>query len=183
MSYLVLDDLRSKLSVAFKNWVLEQSKADRKMPSIYIGQLPPRKGSGPPNKVNPDNESSKEMPFILIRGTDGSLIDEERMANYQLNTAIIVGIYSKESLEEYEKGVQIVMNALDHIILSITQYQFWGNSRFSLDSDMKWGYGLGKTIDPYECGLQTDAPYFAAVLQLSFNSRLDLPKLEYQRLI
>lgn len=183
MSYLVLNDLRSRLSKSFEHWLLERSKSDRKVPSIYIGQLPPRKGSGSPNQAKREEESSSDMPFILIRSIDGNLTENERVANYQLNVAIIVGIYSKESLDEYEKGVQIVMNALDHLILSINQFKFWGNRRFSLESDMKWSYGLGKTIDPYECGLQTDAPYFATVLHIAFNRNLHLPKVEIEHLI
>ncbi|WP_392559350.1 hypothetical protein [Orbus mooreae] len=182
MSFLVLKELKKRLEEGFCHALLEKKDNLREAPRLYIGQLPPKEGSKPPSEAV--DKKDNDYPFILIRSISGDLSnDATGQPVYNFNVALIIGIYSQESYESYQDGVQIVSDTLDKSLLIINQYEYWGNSHFALDHDMSWGYGLGKTIDPYACGLQTDAPYFLVVLNLSFSQFLKLPKVEIQYLV
>lgn len=183
-SYLLLDDLRARLKKQLSDWVLRKPNQNNLeeycLPNFYIGQLPPKKGSVPKGAIT-TGPSDTEMPFIIIRPLEFDYSNELPIKQI-VNVAIICAIYSEESMELYEKGVQDIVNLMDQIVLSLKSHLFWGDNYFSHNGDLKVTFGLPKSIDPYEAGLQADAPFFASVLLTSFERSIPITQ-EYSELI
>lgn len=178
-SYLLIDELKSRLSDELKNWHLEHpngSYITRAKPNIIIGQLPPKTGSMPTGGQI-QKQTDGDVPFILIRPIDSSFSNDEPCLQIT-NIAIVCGIHVSDSYEKYERGIESVINLMDKISLSIKKHQFWGKNYFYHDDEIKCTFGLPKSIDPYEAGLQADAPYFAAVILTSFQRKITIPKSE-----
>lgn len=178
-SYLLISELQQRLDDELQNWFLEHPNGDkikRAKPHIIIGQLPPKTGSMPSNATT-QQRSDSDVPFILIRPLENTFSDDDPCLQI-FNIAIVCGIHSSDSYERYERGVEEIVNLIDKIALSIKKYQFWGNNYFNHYDQIKCTYGLPKSIDPYEAGLQADAPYFAAVVITNFVRMIPIPKSE-----
>lgn len=181
-SYLLIDELKTRLTSELKSWYLEHINVTtdvyRAQPMIKIGQLQPKTGSMPRN-TETKQQSDSDVPFILIRPLESTYSNSNDVPCLNIfNIAIICGIHVSESYERYETGIESVMNLIDKIVLSIKKYQFWGKNYFYHDDEIKCTFGLPKSIDPYEAGLQADAPYFAAVVLTSFQRKFNIPKVE-----
>jgi len=178
-SFLLINELQQRLNDELKTWHLEHPNGNRffrAKPNVIIGQLPPKTGSMPSN-VTTQQRSDSDVPFILIRPLENSFSNDEPCQQI-FNIAIVCGIHSSDSYKKYEQGVEEVLNLIDKIALTIKNYQFWGKNYFYLYDDIKCTYGLPKSIDPYEAGLQADAPYFAAVVMTNFIRIINIPKRE-----
>lgn len=178
-SYLLIDELKTRLNDELNEWYLEHpvgNQLHRAKPNIMIGQLPPKTGSMPTN-AGTQQKTDSDVPFILIRPLEISLSNDEPCVQI-INVAIICGIHVSDSYEKYERGIEEVVNLMDRITLFIKKYQFWGKNYFYHDDEIKSTFGLPKSIDPYDAGLQSDAPYFAAVAITSFQRKINVPKVE-----
>lgn len=178
-TYILIDDLKKRLTDEFINWRLEHPTGRntcRAAPKITIGQLPPKTGSMP-TSAGTQTQSDSDVPFILIRPLENTFSNEIPCLQV-VNIAIVCGIHVSDSYERYETGVEEVLNVADKIVLSVKKYQFWGKNNFYHDDEIKFTFGLPKSIDPYEAGLQADAPYFAAVALTGFQRKIDIPKTE-----
>lgn len=178
-SFLLINELKQRLNDELQDWYLEHPIGDnikRAKPNIIIGQLPPKTGSMPSNATT-QQRSDSDVPFILIRPLENTFSSEDPCMQV-LNVAIVCGIHSSDSYEKYERGVEEILNLIDKISLSIKKYQFWGKNHFNHYDEIKCTYGLPKSIDPYEAGLQADAPFFAAVAITSFVRTINIPKTE-----
>ena len=183
-SYLLIDELKTRLNEELEFWCLEHpsgTNIHRAKPNIMIGQLPPKTGSMPTN-AGTKKQNDSDVPFILIRPLESTFSSEEPCVQI-LNIAIICGIHSSESYEKYERGIEEVVNLMDRITLFIKKHQFWGKNYFCHDDEIKCSFGLPKSIDPYEAGLQADAPYFAAVAITSFQRTFYSHKEELDHII
>lgn len=180
-SFLLIQELQQRLGDELKNWHLEHfisGENHRAAPNIIIGQLPPRTGSMPANATQLQKNSSNDfIPFIIIRPLDNTFSNDHPCQQI-LNIAIVCGIRSSDSYEKYERGVGDVLNLIDKIALSIKKYQLWGQNNFYHNDDIKCTYGSPKSIDPYEIGLQAEAPYFYAVALTSFTRTIATQKVE-----
>ncbi|MCE5368763.1 hypothetical protein [Klebsiella oxytoca] len=178
-SFLLLDDLRNTLTAGLSEWTLRTSDRgaghDEKyrFPSIFIGQLPPRRGSQPAG-VGATADSETDAPFILIRPIDGTL-EGEAQADYEINIAIVCGIYSHESQTCYESGVQDVMNLCDRILETIAGKRFWADDRFKHTQPIKWMIGAPRALGPYDAGLQEAGPFFHMVCMTPFERSVNIP--------
>lgn len=178
-SYLLIDEIKKRLVVELETWYLEHPVSNnihRAIPNIMIGQLPPKTGSMP-TTANVKQNSDSDFPFILIRPIESSFTSDEPCQQI-FNIAIICGIHSSASYEKYERGIEEVINLMDKIVLSIKKYQLWGKNYFYHSDDIKCVFGLPKSIDPYESGLQAEAPYFASVVLTNFQRKINIPKVE-----
>lgn len=178
-SFLLINELQERLNDELKTWHLEHPSGGRFLrakPNIIIGQLPPKTGSMPSN-VSAQQRSDSDVPFILIRPLENSFSNDEPCQQI-FNIAIVCGIHSSDSYDQYERGVEEILNLIDKVILTIKKYQFWGKNYFNQYGDIRCTYGLPKSIDPYEAGLQAEAPYFAAVVTTDFVRTISTPKIE-----
>lgn len=182
-SYLLIDELKTRLNDELDTWYLEHpdvNQSHRAKPNIMIGQLPAKMGSMPTN-AGTQQKTDSDVPFILIRPLEISLSNDEPCQQI-INIAIICGIHVSDSYEKYERGIEEVVNLIDRIALFIKKYQFWGKNYFYHDDEIRSTFGLPKSIDPYEAGLQSDAPYFAAVALTSFQRKINIPKVELNQI-
>ncbi|MDQ7104206.1 hypothetical protein REA38_11660 [Serratia sp. MF2] len=180
-SFLLLDDIKNEFNSGLSNWTLRQSNlVNGRMsesedliekysnPKISIGQLPPRNS-------NMQNEIESDFPFILIRPLDGSL-DGEKQADYEINVAIVCGIYSRESRELYEHGVQDVMNLNDRLLMILASKRFWADNRFKRTGELKWAIGATRAHGAYEAGMQEQGPFFQMVIEAPFERTVIVPE-------
>ena len=180
-SFLLLKDIRDTLTASLSDWVMRTEtrqqnsrEAERyRVPSVSIGQLPPRRGSQPSN-VESQGDQETDVPFILVRPIEG-LLEGESQADYDINVAIVCGIYSHESREQYEKGVEDVMNLCDHLLITLAGQRFWANNLFLHNQPLKWLIGAPRALGPYEAGLQEVGPIFHMLIETSFSRAFFLP--------
>lgn len=184
-SFLLLDDVRCYLEAQLADWRLRQgsitggrfSEQDERyaVPKVMIGQLPPRSGSRPAGGADGD-ETDPDTPFILVRPIDG-VLDGNRPADYEINLAIVCGIYSHESREHYAAGVQDVMNLCDRLLQIIGGRQLWAANHFKQTRTLRWTIGAPRALGPYDAGLQELGPVFHMVIDAPFERTLNLPDI------
>lgn len=178
-SFSLLNDIRFTLKKALNEWVLRTASRGSdntekyRIPTIYIGQLPPRRGSQPAS-IGAQAEGETDAPFILVRPIDGSL-EGESQADYEINVAIVCGIYSHESQSDYEAGVQDVMNLTDQILQIVGAKRFWADNKFKHTTVIKWTIGAPRNYGPYDAGLQESGPFFHMACMTQFERSVHLP--------
>ncbi|MBK5073229.1 hypothetical protein I2492_09395 [Budviciaceae bacterium CWB-B4] len=178
-TFLLLEGIEQRLKEALKDWKMDDPSEPSgfKTPQIYIGQLPPRKGSRP-GEHQKGSQNQSHYPYVIIVLTDGEGKATGSMRESFVSIGIISGIHVEESRDDYRHGVESILNLNDKIITTINDYRLWADNYYEHTQPVNYSLGLPQSIDPYSTGLQAEAPYFAVVAQTKFERKYQAAQLD-----